>query len=303
MDVNDKNKSKDYSNFELWDEWFLYNNDKSRIFVREFGDGDTVIILHGGWGAEHSYLIPPFLKLAHKYHFVFYDQRGSLRSPCADSLISLENHVEDLENLRKELNLDKLLIIGHSMGTLLGMNYMEKYPDNVKGLVLIASIPAKGNLDEMMGEEFNASALQRWERPEVLDTLKAHNLKIEDWSTYSNRQSSLLHRITFAATNTHHVKNWRKLPSAFYYKEQAGMMAARTTPDQFDFTETLKKLQIPVTVIQGDDDYLSINLNKEWIPEVPNAELKIIEKAGHNCWIDNPEKFHAFVLEALQKYK
>ncbi len=41
--------------------------------------------------------------LTDKYHFIFYDQRGSLRSPVPDSLISYENHIEDLELLRKEL--------------------------------------------------------------------------------------------------------------------------------------------------------------------------------------------------------
>ncbi len=302
MDKKNKNTSKDYSNFELWDEWFLYNDDGSRLFVREFGDGDTVVILHGGFGAEHSYLINPFLPLADKYHFVFYDQRGSLRSPCSDSLVSLANHVEDLEHLRKEMNLDKLLIIGHSMGTFIGMNYAEKHPDNIKGLVLIASVPAKGSDTTMMGEKFQKSVLQRWERQEVLDTLKTHGLKVEDWGTYNSKQSSTLHRITFAATNTHHVKNWRKLQSAFYYRENAGAMAAKSIPSNWDFTKALEKLQIPITVIQGDDDYLPINMNEDWLQKVSKAELKMIQNAGHSCWIDNPEQFHAFISEALKKY-
>lgn len=289
--------AKDYRNFALWEEWFLYDEDGSRLFVREFGDGDTVVILHGGWGAEHSYLIEPFLAFANKYHFVFYDQRGSLRSPCQDSLISLEKHVEDLEYLRNELNLEKLLIIGHSMGTFLGMNYAKKHPNHVQGLVLIASLPAKGTMKDIMEE----NVLQRWERQEVLDTLKTYGLRVADWSTYSSKQSSMLHRITFAATNLHHVKNWRKLQSAFYYREKAGMMAAISTPEEWNFTEILNELHIPITVIQGDDDYLPIDLNKKWISKVSNAELKIIENAGHNCWIDNPEQFHVFLSEALKK--
>jgi proline-specific peptidase len=293
-------KKKDYRNFELWDEWFLYNKDGSELFVREFGDGDTVIILHGGWGAEHSYLITPFLELADKYHFVFYDQRGSLRSPCPDSLISVENHIEDIEQLRKELNLEKLLIIGHSMGTFLGMSYAEKYPDNVKGLVLIASVPAKGSAEAVMESE--KDVLKRWERQEVLDTLKVYGLKVEDWSTYNSKRSSTLHRITFAAINLHHVKNWRKEQSAFYYRQNAGMMAAMTHPENWDFTKILEKLQIPITVIQGDDDYISIKMNEEWVQEASNAELKVIKNAGHNCWIDNPEQFHTFISEALKKY-
>ena len=84
---------KPINKYDLRDEWRLYTDDGTSLFVREFGQGDTVLVLHGGWGAEHSYLIDPFIKLANKYHFIFYDQRGSLRSQCPDSLISVDNHI------------------------------------------------------------------------------------------------------------------------------------------------------------------------------------------------------------------
>src|SRR5258706_10881743 len=83
------NKDINYNNHEYWDEWRLKTDDGTSLFVRELGSGDTVTILHGGWGAEHSYLIEAFAPFADKYHFIFYDQRGSLRSKCPDSLVSV----------------------------------------------------------------------------------------------------------------------------------------------------------------------------------------------------------------------
>ena len=95
--------------------WHFSSDGTVWNYALEFGSahapGDTVVVLHGGFGAEHSYLIAPLLPLADRYRFVLYDQRGSLRSAVpagADSLISLDAMVEDLEALRRQLGLERL---------------------------------------------------------------------------------------------------------------------------------------------------------------------------------------------------
>lgn len=299
---NAQNRPIDYTNHENWDEWRLYTKEGVSLFVREFGTGDTVTILHGGWGAEHSYLIEAFAPLANKYHFIFYDQRGSLRSQCADSLISVDNHVEDVERIRKATGQKKLLLIGHSMGGFLGMSYLQKYPDHVKGLILIASAPAKGNIKQLT-EDIQEPALKRWERPEVIDTLRANGLDVKDWNTYKGKRNGTTHRITFAALNLHHIKNWRKMQSAFDWNQSAAAIAATSGPQEWDFTNHLKKATFPIVVIHGDDDYLPITYQKAWTPGVSNAELKTIKDAGHLLWIDQPDMFGQQLTDALKKYK
>lgn len=299
---NELTKSIHYTNHEHWDEWRLSTNDKASLFVREFGTGDTVTILHGGWGAEHGYLIDAFAPFANRYHFIFYDQRGSLRSKCPDSLISVDNHVEDLERIRKATGQKKLLLVAHSMGGFLGLSYLDKYPDNVRGLILIASVPAKGNIKQLT-EDIQEPALKRWERPEVIDTLKANNLSVKDWGTYKGKQNGTIHRITFAALNMHHVRNWRKLQGAFDWNQNSAAIAAASGPQEWNFTESLKNAPYSITAIHGDDDYLPIAYQQAWIPAVPNASLKTIKDAGHLCWIDQPEVFAQVLVEALGKYK
>lgn len=73
------------------DEWYLYTPDKFNLYMYEFGKGDTVIVLHGGFGAEYSYLLKALQPLENQFHFVLFDQRGSLRSPAPDSVLSFEN--------------------------------------------------------------------------------------------------------------------------------------------------------------------------------------------------------------------
>lgn len=295
-------KGIDYAKHEYWDEWRLNSKDGPSLFVREFGTGDTVTVLHGGWGAEHSYLIETFAPFANRYHFVFYDQRGSLRSKCPDSLISIDNHIEDVERIRKATGQKKLLLVGHSMGGFLGMSYLKKYPDNVKGLILISSAPAKGNIKQLT-EDIQGPALKRWERQEVTDTLNANGLSIKDWSTYKGKRSGTVHRITLAALNMHHVKNWRMLQGAFDWNQGSAAIAASSGPQEWDFTGDLKKANFAITIIHGDDDYLPVDFQKAWIPDVPNADLKVIEGAGHLCWIDKPDDFGQMFIEALKKYE
>src|SRR3990170_2076324 len=123
-------------------DWFLSTGNWEKdpqLYVLEFGNGsDTIIMLHGGWGGEHSGLINAVKDLKDQYHFILYDQRGGLRSPCPDSLVTFNNHIEDVELLRKELKLDKLTIVGHSMGAVLASAYAAKYPQRIKQLILLA---------------------------------------------------------------------------------------------------------------------------------------------------------------------
>src|SRR6266571_3507998 len=84
------------------EEWYLRTEDKAaELYVREVGQGEPVIVLHGGWGAEHSYLLNSIKGLETQFRFIFYDQRGSLRSRCKLEFISLEKHVQDLESLKE----------------------------------------------------------------------------------------------------------------------------------------------------------------------------------------------------------
>ena len=188
------------------------------------------------------------------------------------------------------------------MGGFLGMSYMDKYPDRVNGLILIASAPATGNVQSLT-KDIQEPALKRWTRQEVIDTLEANELDEEIQDYFTDKQRGTWHRITFAALNLHHVKNWRKVKSAFFHNGKSASIAAKSGPQDWNFTETLKNANFPVTIIHGDDDYLPLKYQKEWITEVPNAELNIINNAGHLCWIDRPNKFENEIQKALKKYK
>jgi pimeloyl-ACP methyl ester carboxylesterase len=108
--------------------------------VIEFGRGDTVVVLHGGWGGEHSGLIDAVRPLSDRFHFVLYDQRGSLRSAAPESTITVDRLVRDLDGLRRQLRQERITLLAHSMGSALSYAYLAKHPDRVRGLVLFAPV-------------------------------------------------------------------------------------------------------------------------------------------------------------------
>ena len=83
-----------------------------------------LVVLHGGPGAHHDYLLPQMLELATEHECLFYDQRGGGRSKTDDRTpITWRTHVEDLTAVLAELAPGPLTLVGFSGGALLAMLY------------------------------------------------------------------------------------------------------------------------------------------------------------------------------------
>ena len=138
------------------------------LFVTEYGQGDDpVVVLHGGWGAEHSYLLGLLQPHLSTCRFIVYDQRGSLRSPADSAGITVARHVADLEELRRDLGLSSMRILAHSMGTFLAMSYLREYPDRVRDLILLAAIPAYFDGEQTLDAFLQGGSSSLMQRPEV----------------------------------------------------------------------------------------------------------------------------------------
>jgi proline iminopeptidase len=112
------------------------------LFVRRVGAGPPAVVLHGGPGAHHDYLLPGFDALADGRELVYYDQRGGGRSPVArDVPVGWTEHVADLEALRTWWELERLTLVGYSWGGLLALLYALTHPGRVARLALVSPAP------------------------------------------------------------------------------------------------------------------------------------------------------------------
>jgi proline iminopeptidase len=111
------------------------------IYYLDVGTGEPLVILHGGPGASHEYLLPYLLPLARSNRLIFIDERGSGRSQKIEdpSGYTVENMVEDVEGVRVSLGLGKINLLGHSYGGVLAQAYALKYQDNLNHLMLCST--------------------------------------------------------------------------------------------------------------------------------------------------------------------
>lgn len=288
-------------------DWFLPIEDwgsSPELYIVEIGTGpDTVVLLHGGWGGDHKGLISAIAGLEEEFHFVLYDQRGSLHSPCPDSLISFENHIEDLELLRRALSLEKLNILGHSMGAVLASAYATKYPEHVAKLTLVTPAHLKSQFVEDEKETHNSQSENQQKfmnRPEVDNEIKKYEL---DQENLSPKQNTAKFRINFAKRMLFDVKNWQGLTGGrSLYQGHVYGLTERTYPeDGWDYISEFKEQEYPVNFIAASHDFLDFGngLINKWTNEVQRASIQIISEAGHMVWIDQPISFRNALRSAL----
>jgi proline iminopeptidase len=292
-------------------DWFLSTGrwaDDPQLYVREVGQGSrTIVMLHGGWGAEHSGLVTAVQGLEDGRRFVLYDQRGSLRSPAPDESISFDRHVEDLELLRRELGLDRMVLVGHSMGAVLASAYATKYPEHIERLVLVSPAYLKNPIPESEKALKHQGYLKSQAylvRPEVARELESQGLARPE-RPLSSQEETAAYRIGLAARMLADVSKWRQLEGGrALFKSHVGALTTKTyPPGGWDYISEFARRTYPVGIVVGDHDFVDMGtpLISEWARAVPRLELSVVPGAGHLPWIDRPDVFREALRHHLDR--
>jgi proline iminopeptidase len=150
-----------------------------KVWTKTIGNNPKikVLLLHGGPAMTHEYFesFESFFP-QEGFEMIEYDQLGSYYSdqPKDSSLWTIDRFVEEVEQVRKALNLDKVnfYLLGNSWGGMLAMQYALKYQQNLKGLIIcnmMASCPDYG--------KYANDVLAKQMPPKVLDTIRAIEAK------------------------------------------------------------------------------------------------------------------------------
>jgi proline iminopeptidase len=259
------------------------------LFTRRVGDGPPTIVLHGGPGAHHDYLLPQYDRLATRRSLMYYDQRGGGRSPAErDAALGWEAHVADLDALRRHWGITAATLLGYSWGGLLAMLYAVRHPTAVSRLALVCPAPARA-ADR---RRFEAAFAARSRAPALLaarEALQRSNLRTSDPHAYRRRLFELS-----VAGYFHDPARVRDLtPFRVTGRTQ---QAVWESLGEYDLHADLARLRVPSLVLAGRDDPIPLDAAERSAASL-GAELIVFETSGHCPHVEQPERFTA-VLDA-----
>lgn len=288
--------------------WYLPTADgQARLYVTSFGHGPTVLVLHGGPGNDFNYLVDALRPLAAHYRFVLFDQRGSLLSPVPDDKIStltMNDLVSDIDTLRQALGQQKVVLFAHSFGTLLAEFYFQAHPEHVAGLILTGALPPTtepaGFVPFIRGMAKREDALR--DRAVVTDVKRAAGVLATDNATLTPQQKTILFKIDSASFDLYHVERWQQFQGGgVYYNGKVDDAIGNSLPSSYNILPTLKAHPVPVSIIQGDHDYVdpAASLWAANTRGMSNVHIYVIKDASHYSWIDDPTGFTQDLQSAL----
>ena len=266
------------------------------LYCREVGRGTPVIVLHGGPDFDIAYLLPELDRLSEKFHLIYYDQRGRGRS--ADRVkpedVMLESEMTDLDEVRQHFHLDKVVLLGHSWGTVLALEYALRHPERVSRLVLMDPAPASSADINRFREE----RVEKW--PVLMELRKA----IADTTAYRQGDPDAVvayYRVHFKpalARSEDYEKLITRMQARFIEQGKEGILKSRAVEDRLvnetwaspngnELTPKLKNLTIPTLIITGDHDFFPFAA--EHIAQaIPGARLATLKDCGHFPYLECP---------------
>jgi proline iminopeptidase len=252
--------------------------------------GPKLIVLHGGPGADHRYLLPQMLRLGGKYDLTFYDQRGGGKSKSdARTPVTWQTHVEDLGRIAAELRLEPLSIVGYSWGALLSLLYtieQRKNPHLIPPARLALINPAP--LTREYREQFEAEFARRQASPEIQrlrDELNSSGLRERDAEAYRQRAFEL----SVAGYFSDPRRSADLTPFRVIGRVQQSVWQSL---GDFNLIRGLDGIRIPSIIIHGRDDPIPLASSSE-AARALGTTLVVLDDCGHVPYVEQPNRLFA----------
>lgn len=265
----------------------------AELYAREIGQGQAIVVLHGGPDFDHTYLLPDLDRLADSYRLIYYDQRG--RGKSADRVqpedVTLESEMGDLEAVRQFFQLGSTAVLGHSWGAVLALEYALRHPDRVSHLILMNPAPVSN-------DDFLRFRKERREKLGAdLDRLNA-TAATAGYKEGDPDAVAAYYRIHFARALVRPQDLGKVISSLRASFTREGIVKARKVEDRlvsetwlssgYDLHPKLSKLRIPTLVIYGDHDFIPYAA-AHIVRAIPNARLVKLKDCGHFSYLECPD--------------
>jgi proline iminopeptidase len=281
-------------------ESFFETSDHVRVKYKISGKGEACIYVPGGPGQGYpSFELLGGGALEKNMQIIYMDQRGSGESGKSENY-HLDVMVQDIEELRQYLKLDKVFLLAHSFGGIIAVNYAKKYPQHTKGLIL-ANITLHFLNNESVKEqiEYGNSLLKQPNKAVPEDSLSGELSKI----SVALRKKRIGYK--FLTEDIETIKQMDKIDSLHPRIIDFGM-AVISKPKDFpeyytDHAPVTKDIHVPVLIITGKKDK-AVGTQHYKTFQFPNQKVVSID-GGHLLYYEKNREFVNAVWNFISKHK
>ena len=239
----------------------LFNKDGTSYKI--FGDRPPTLIFIHGVGMCGEIWAPQVEYFSKKYQVITYDFLGHGQSPLPKNKPTLDDYVDQLNNLVDSIGVSNFSLVGHSMGAIISVAFARKFPLKVNALV---SLNIVFNRSEKAQKDVLLRANQVLESNKILNIEKT----LERWFK-NNISSAEMNKID-------KVRNWLKNTSPKGYGEAYRLFALSDKV----FINNLYQLKLPVLYLTGSEDPNSTTLMSQQISQkTPNSSSKSVNGEAH----------------------
>jgi pimeloyl-ACP methyl ester carboxylesterase len=273
-----------------------------KLTYRKMGTGPVLVCHPGGPGFSSSYFAD-LAGLWERFTLIMLNPRGTGGSdrPSDSGAYQINDYVADVEELRRHLGEERLLLLGHSHGGVVAEAYAAAYPGRVRRLVLASSLARFGaeqeaamraGMDKRSGQSWYAdaaAALEEEQEATFADDRQLTDLFFREVPLYFAHYGAV--EAGYADTLRSETINADALK---LFNEKIF--------NTFDLRDRLPSITAPTLVITGDDDFFCGPVCAAEISSaIPGAHEVIVGDSGHMVFIEQPQAFHDEVADFLEE--
>jgi len=267
----------------------------TEIFYKIEGEGKPLMMMHGGLGEDHKVFSPWLEPLEERFKVIYYDHRGNGRSgrPPLETLTH-ENFAKDADELRKYLDIDKMILFGHSYGSFLAMEYAIRYQKHLSHLILVGTAPSYEFLDPC--RERTIERMARY----GLDTSENKAL-VEKWifGEFANEEEYNKFGETLKKIYPPHPERSKETIRCF----ETANYTLKNCLLKYDVREYLGSITVPTLVMNGKEDWDTVIEQAELVHKgIPNSDFVVFEKSGHEPYADETDLFLETLIDWIEKH-
>ncbi len=254
-------------------------------------DGYPLLLIHG-FGVKKEGWMAQVGDLSQHYKVIRFDNRGAGKS-SRPSGADMEIFADDTKNLLDYLQIEKAHVIGWSLGGMVALNFILKYPEKVDKFVLICTVA-----------EFPTD-----EGPEIYKKMRLHELELGPEKAFWETA-----RVNFHSTYRREMeKDPKKKFFGIWSAEDFIKMIGTDPPtpqdirNQGDALKThktfdrLKEIKNPTLLIAASHDRLTAKISMEQMhQQIPNSTFVVIEKSGHYAPMTRTPEVNKAILDFLK---